>query len=141
MELTLVSYNIHSGIGTDGRFDLHRVAEVLSEIDADIIALQEVGVRIAERVQESEKTHLGPGRRIAPTQQQHATVELPARHEHVSPCRSRARIEGAVVVSRVDQNPGIECHCLPPGVPADPDDRCYRFHQQSLADRERWSRG
>src|SRR4030095_16545606 len=43
MELTLVSYNIHSGIGTDGRFDLHRVAEVLSEIDADIIALQEVG--------------------------------------------------------------------------------------------------
>ncbi|MBN1209316.1 MAG: endonuclease/exonuclease/phosphatase family protein [Myxococcaceae bacterium] len=43
MELTLVSYNIHSGIGTDGRFDLHRVGEVLREIDADIIALQEVG--------------------------------------------------------------------------------------------------
>lgn len=43
MELTLVSYNIHSGIGTDGRFDLHRVGEVLREINADIIALQEVG--------------------------------------------------------------------------------------------------
>src|SRR5262245_21802546 len=43
IELTLVSYNIHSGIGTDGRFDLHRVAEVLSEINADILALQEVG--------------------------------------------------------------------------------------------------
>lgn len=43
MELKLVSYNIHSGIGTDGRFDLHRVGEVLREIDADVIALQEVG--------------------------------------------------------------------------------------------------
>ena len=43
MELKLVSYNIHSGVGTDGRFDLERVGEVLRELDADIIALQEVG--------------------------------------------------------------------------------------------------
>jgi len=43
VELTLVSYNIHSGIGTDGRFDLVRVGEVLKEVNADIIALQEVG--------------------------------------------------------------------------------------------------
>lgn len=43
MELTLASYNIHSGIGTDGRFDLERVGRVLQEIGADVIALQEVG--------------------------------------------------------------------------------------------------
>jgi endonuclease/exonuclease/phosphatase family metal-dependent hydrolase len=43
MSLTLVSYNIHSGIGTDGRFSLARTADVLREINADIIALQEVG--------------------------------------------------------------------------------------------------
>src|SRR6185436_9534320 len=43
MELTLVSYNVHSGIGTDGRFDLRRVGEVLQEIGPDIAALQEVG--------------------------------------------------------------------------------------------------
>lgn len=42
-ELTLASYNIHSGIGTDGRFDLDRVAAVIAEIDADVVALQEVG--------------------------------------------------------------------------------------------------
>ena len=42
MELTLVSYNIHSGIGTDGRFDHARVGEVLQEVYPDIIALQEV---------------------------------------------------------------------------------------------------
>lgn len=43
MELTLASYNIHSGIGTDGKFDLRRVAEVLRQTNADVIALQEVG--------------------------------------------------------------------------------------------------
>ncbi|MGA9521783.1 MAG: endonuclease/exonuclease/phosphatase family protein [Myxococcaceae bacterium] len=43
MSLTVVSYNIHSGIGTDGRFNLARTAEVLREINADIVALQEVG--------------------------------------------------------------------------------------------------
>ena len=43
MELTIASYNIHSGIGVDGAFDLSRVGEVLREMNADIIALQEVG--------------------------------------------------------------------------------------------------
>lgn len=43
MELTLASYNIHSGIGVDGRFDLARVASVLEEIRPDVVALQEVG--------------------------------------------------------------------------------------------------
>ena len=43
MELTLASYNIHSGIGTDGKFDLRRIAAVLKETDADVVALQEVG--------------------------------------------------------------------------------------------------
>jgi endonuclease/exonuclease/phosphatase family metal-dependent hydrolase len=40
---TLVSWNIHSGIGTDGRFDLGRVAAVLAAIGPDVAALQEVG--------------------------------------------------------------------------------------------------
>ena len=43
MELTLASYNIHSGVGTDGKFDLVRIAGVLRETRADVIALQEVG--------------------------------------------------------------------------------------------------
>jgi endonuclease/exonuclease/phosphatase family metal-dependent hydrolase len=43
MELTLTSYNIHSGIGTDRRFDLHRIADVVRETGADVVALQEVG--------------------------------------------------------------------------------------------------
>lgn len=58
MELTLASYNIHSGIGTDGRFDLHRVGEVLREINADIIALQEVGDFRGRTSREDQPEHL-----------------------------------------------------------------------------------
>jgi len=40
--LRLASYNIHIGVGRDGRFQPERVAAVLHELDADVIALQEV---------------------------------------------------------------------------------------------------
>lgn len=39
--LRLVSYNVHRCIGLDGRKDIGRVASVLEEMDADVIALQE----------------------------------------------------------------------------------------------------
>lgn len=40
--LTIATYNIHGAVGCDRRFSPERVAEVLREINADIIALQEV---------------------------------------------------------------------------------------------------
>lgn len=40
--LTLVTYNIHGAIGTDGKFSPARIASVLSRLEADIVALQEV---------------------------------------------------------------------------------------------------
>jgi endonuclease/exonuclease/phosphatase family metal-dependent hydrolase len=40
--LRLATYNVHSGVGRDGRRDPARVAEVIRELDADIVALQEV---------------------------------------------------------------------------------------------------
>ncbi len=42
MQLRVASYNIHACIGTDGRFDPPRIAAVIREMDADVIALQEV---------------------------------------------------------------------------------------------------
>lgn len=42
-DLRVASYNIHSCIGIDRRFDPERIAEVLRSFDADIIGLQEVG--------------------------------------------------------------------------------------------------
>jgi len=40
--LRLASYNIHIGVGRDGHFHPERVAAVVRELDADVIALQEV---------------------------------------------------------------------------------------------------
>jgi endonuclease/exonuclease/phosphatase family metal-dependent hydrolase len=42
MHLTLATYNIHAGIGMDGRFRPERIRQVLGELDADVVALQEV---------------------------------------------------------------------------------------------------
>lgn len=41
--ITVATYNIHGCVGTDRRFDLPRVAEAIRALDADVIALQEVG--------------------------------------------------------------------------------------------------
>jgi endonuclease/exonuclease/phosphatase family metal-dependent hydrolase len=40
--LTIATYNIHGAVGSDGRFAPERIARVLQEINADIVALQEV---------------------------------------------------------------------------------------------------
>lgn len=45
MRLRIVSYNIHSCRGMDGRTDPARIATVIRALDADIVALQEVSKR------------------------------------------------------------------------------------------------
>ncbi|MGB7159612.1 MAG: endonuclease/exonuclease/phosphatase family protein [Tepidisphaeraceae bacterium] len=41
-ELTALTYNIHRGVGTDGKLDLPRIAGVISAEQPDFVALQEV---------------------------------------------------------------------------------------------------
>ena len=48
-DLSVASYNIHKGIGTDRRRDLARTAAVIAEIGADILALQEADTRFGLR--------------------------------------------------------------------------------------------
>jgi endonuclease/exonuclease/phosphatase family metal-dependent hydrolase len=48
-DLSVASYNIHKGIGTDRRRDLSRTAAVIAEIGADILALQEADTRFGTR--------------------------------------------------------------------------------------------
>ncbi|WP_438970391.1 endonuclease/exonuclease/phosphatase family protein [Methylophaga sp.] len=50
MQLKLASYNIHACIGTDGHFDPFRIAAVINELDADIVALQEVEHHLVQDV-------------------------------------------------------------------------------------------
>ncbi|MBM3095549.1 EEP domain-containing protein [Ensifer sp. T173] len=44
MEFSVLTYNVHSCIGTDRRLDIKRVAEVIAACDPDVIALQELDV-------------------------------------------------------------------------------------------------
>lgn len=47
--IKVASYNMHKGIGTDRRCSPERILEVLREIDADVIALQEADRRFGAR--------------------------------------------------------------------------------------------
>lgn len=44
--LTVASYNIHRCFGTDRKYLPERTAEVLQSVDADVVALQEVDMRL-----------------------------------------------------------------------------------------------
>ncbi|WP_128253172.1 endonuclease/exonuclease/phosphatase family protein [Falsirhodobacter deserti] len=48
-EITVASYNIHKGIGVDRRRDLSRIADVIGELRADVVALQEADARFGDR--------------------------------------------------------------------------------------------
>jgi endonuclease/exonuclease/phosphatase family metal-dependent hydrolase len=64
MFLTVASYNIHKCAGLDRRVDLERIADVLKEIDADLIGVQEVlrpqAEALAERL--GMEVAMGPNR-------------------------------------------------------------------------------
>ena len=49
MQLTFASYNIHKGIGADRKRDPDRIVDVIGELGADIVALQEVDMRLGTR--------------------------------------------------------------------------------------------
>ncbi|QPG06121.1 endonuclease/exonuclease/phosphatase family protein [Salinimonas marina] len=45
----IISYNIHSGVGLDKKHDYRRIGNYLAERDADIVLLQEMDTRPADR--------------------------------------------------------------------------------------------
>jgi endonuclease/exonuclease/phosphatase family metal-dependent hydrolase len=54
----IASYNIHKCVGVDQRFDPERIARVIAEIQADVIALQEADQRFGERLGLLDLLHL-----------------------------------------------------------------------------------
>ncbi|MDR2311129.1 MAG: endonuclease/exonuclease/phosphatase family protein [Brucellaceae bacterium] len=48
-DTVIASYNVHKCIGIDKKFDPERTAQVISELNADIIAIQEADKRFGER--------------------------------------------------------------------------------------------
>lgn len=48
--VTVASYNVHKCVGRDRRFDPARIASVITELNADIVAVQEADRRFGRRV-------------------------------------------------------------------------------------------
>lgn len=55
MKLRIATYNVHKCKGMDGRVSVRRVADVIEEIGADVIALQEIFCAQAEHLAEALK--------------------------------------------------------------------------------------
>ena len=70
--LRVLCYNIHYGQGTDGKYDISRLARVIQETKPDLVALQEVdvGVKRSNRVHEAQRLAelTGLAVRFGPTQ-------------------------------------------------------------------------
>src|SRR5215213_3724682 len=43
--LRVLTYNIHHGEGTDGKFDIPRIAKLIKSLEPDLVAVQEVDVK------------------------------------------------------------------------------------------------
>ncbi|MFY9944412.1 MAG: hypothetical protein WAK57_19745 [Desulfobacterales bacterium] len=57
--MRVATYNVHDCAGRDGRFDPGRIIEVLTEICADLVALQEIMLdRVGQLVGHFEKATL-----------------------------------------------------------------------------------
>ena len=54
----VVTYNIHKGRGVDGRLNVRRIARILEDLDADIVALQEVVAHEESRPERHQPRYL-----------------------------------------------------------------------------------
>ena len=57
-DLSVATYNIHKGVGTDRRRDPKRIVRVINELNADIVALQEADRRFGDRAGVLDLGHL-----------------------------------------------------------------------------------
>lgn len=56
--LKVLTYNIHHGEGTDGKLDLERIAKVIRDSEADLVALQEVDQNVGRSGQVDQPAKL-----------------------------------------------------------------------------------
>ena len=57
MKLRIATYNVHKCKGLDGRVSVQRIAGVIGELDADVVALQEIFGAQAERLARELSLH------------------------------------------------------------------------------------
>jgi endonuclease/exonuclease/phosphatase family metal-dependent hydrolase len=57
VKIRIATYNVHKCKGLDGRVSVKRIADVLSEMNADVIALQEIFQKQAEQLADQLQSH------------------------------------------------------------------------------------
>ncbi|WP_262677294.1 endonuclease/exonuclease/phosphatase family protein [Paenibacillus sp. J5C2022] len=57
--LRVLSYNIHHGAGTDGKLNLGRIADVIKSANPDVVAVQEVDVKVPRSGKVDQAAELG----------------------------------------------------------------------------------
>ena len=97
MQLTFASYNIHKAVGLDRRRDSDRILAILNEIDADVVALQEVDRRIGLRETVLPLSHIEDYTPYHPVQLNHRPDSLGWHGNALLVRRSIAIAEAAVV--------------------------------------------
>ncbi len=65
--LTCVTYNIHSGVGLDNRYDLERIRRVLADARPHIVALQELNCGMWRSAREDQVSALANGLELTPS--------------------------------------------------------------------------
>ena len=58
LQLRVLSYNIHHGAGIDGKLDLPRIAGVITAVNPDLVALQEVDRKTRRTKQQDQPAML-----------------------------------------------------------------------------------
>jgi endonuclease/exonuclease/phosphatase family metal-dependent hydrolase len=58
LKFRIATYNIHKGRGLDGRVRIERIGRVLEELNADIVALQEVVSHEGRSIEDHQATYL-----------------------------------------------------------------------------------
>ena len=116
--IVCVTWNIHHGRGEDGVVDLDRIAAVLRQIDADVIALQEVDVGVRRSGRTDQAAELG--RRLGMESSFGRNLELQGGHygnailtrhpvesseNHLLPCSAGGEQRG-VLAARVTTRAG-----------------------------------
>lgn len=61
MKMRIATYNVHKCKGLDGRVSVQRIADVLTEMDADVVALQEIFLTQAESLADKLGIHYAFG--------------------------------------------------------------------------------
>jgi endonuclease/exonuclease/phosphatase family metal-dependent hydrolase len=105
--VSILTYNVHSCIGTDRKLDPHRIADVIAQTGADIIALQEldVGRKRTGRIDQAHviasllkmEAHFHPALHVEEEKYGDAILTaLPTRLMKASPLPSLGELRGAL---------------------------------------------